>query len=199
MFIPRPTIDAILALPIEAVIGEYVKLKREGAGYKGSCPFHNEKTASFSVSPVKKMFYCFGCHEGGNVIQFVMKHLSLPFPDAAKAICDRHGITIENEKSDNIRKVAIKSLDDALPFEFKEIKLSAELLRGVISAQVWKPLKDETFDTRYDKIIAVCKEYGFRALGEYSFTKTDDDGTHHKVTIRATATQPVFMFSMEEG
>ena len=62
------------------VISSYVKLQKKGSSYFGLCPFHNEKSPSFSVSAGKQMFYCFGCGEGGNVFSFLMKYDSLTFP-----------------------------------------------------------------------------------------------------------------------
>ena len=67
---------------VVSVIGEYVKLTRKGGSYFGLCPFHNEKTPSFSVSPQKGIFHCFGCGEGGNVIHFLMKIENISFEEA---------------------------------------------------------------------------------------------------------------------
>ena len=64
------------------VIGDYVKLQKKGSSYFGLCPFHNEKSPSFSVSPHKQMYYCFGCGEGGNVISFLMKYENYTFVEA---------------------------------------------------------------------------------------------------------------------
>lgn len=81
------------------VISETVKLKRSGRGFSGLCPFHNEKSPSFSVSSDKQIYKCFGCGEAGNVISFVMKTKNLPFIDAVKYLADRVGIIIEDKKS----------------------------------------------------------------------------------------------------
>ena len=67
---------------IVSIIGQYVKLKRSGANYVGLCPFHNEKTPSFSVSPSKQMYYCFGCHKGGTVFHFLMDFENMTFQEA---------------------------------------------------------------------------------------------------------------------
>ena len=79
---------------IVEVIGGYVRLKRAGSNYTGLCPFHNEKTPSFSVSRTKQMFYCFGCHEGGNVLTFMMKYNNMSFVEAMQALADRAGISL---------------------------------------------------------------------------------------------------------
>ena len=76
------------------VIGENVRLKRSGNNYTGLCPFHNEKTPSFSVSRTKQMYYCFGCHAGGNVITFMMEYNHMTFLEALQALADRAHITL---------------------------------------------------------------------------------------------------------
>jgi DNA primase len=81
--IPDDTIQRIKnAANIVDVISEYVVLKKAGRNHLGLCPFHAEKTPSFTVSPEKQMFYCFGCHVGGNVFSFLMQKEGLSFPDA---------------------------------------------------------------------------------------------------------------------
>lgn len=79
------------------IIGQYVSLKRTGANYVGLCPFHNEKSPSFSVSPSKQMFYCFGCRVGGNVFSFLMKYDNLTFFEAMKVLADRAGVKLPEE------------------------------------------------------------------------------------------------------
>lgn len=79
------------------VIGQYVSLKKKGASYFGLCPFHNEKTGSFSVSPDKQIYYCFGCHAGGNVIRFLQNYENLTFPEALKELADRAGIELPTQ------------------------------------------------------------------------------------------------------
>ncbi|WP_026659560.1 DNA primase [Butyrivibrio sp. AC2005] len=79
------------------IIGQYVSLKRSGANYVGLCPFHNEKSPSFSVSPSKQMFYCFGCRVGGNVFSFLMKYDNLTFGEAMKTLAERAGVKLPEE------------------------------------------------------------------------------------------------------
>lgn len=76
------------------VIGDYVKLQKKGSSYFGLCPFHNEKSPSFSVSPHKQMYYCFGCGEGGNVLSFLMKYENYTFPEAMEVLANRAGIQL---------------------------------------------------------------------------------------------------------
>ncbi len=82
---------------IEELIGRYVELKRSGSNLVGRCPFHSEKTPSFSVSPTKKMFFCFGCHAGGSVITFVQKSENLEFTDAVEYLANRAGLPLPKE------------------------------------------------------------------------------------------------------
>ena len=95
MAIPREVIEEILyRTDIEELIGSYVTLKRAGSNLSGLCPFHSEKTPSFSVSPAKKFFYCFGCGAGGDAITFVMKIENLDYPQAVEFLAKRAGVTI---------------------------------------------------------------------------------------------------------
>lgn len=87
------------------VISGYVKLQRKGSSYFGLCPFHNEKSPSFSVSPGKQMYYCFGCGAGGNVFTFIMEYENFTFPEALKFLADRAGIALpEQEYTEEARK-----------------------------------------------------------------------------------------------
>lgn len=89
------------------VISSYVKLKKQGATYFGLCPFHNEKSPSFSVTPGKQMYYCFGCGEGGNVYSFIMKYENYSFLEAVKMLADRAGVTLpEAEYSEEEKRRA---------------------------------------------------------------------------------------------
>ena len=90
---------------IVGVISEYVKLQRKGSSYFGLCPFHNEKSPSFSVSPDKQMYYCFGCGAGGNVFTFIQEYENYSFPEAMKFLAERAGITLpEKEYSQEERR-----------------------------------------------------------------------------------------------
>ena len=77
------------------VISGYVKLQKKGSNYFGLCPFHNEKSPSFSVSPSKQMYYCFGCGAGGNVITFVMEYENYSFKEALQMLADRAGVALQ--------------------------------------------------------------------------------------------------------
>jgi len=86
--------EVLLRTDIVDVIGDYVQLKRTGANAKGLCPFHQEKTPSFTVSPAKGLFYCFGCHASGNVFRFLMQHEHMTFPEAVRFLAARYGVRI---------------------------------------------------------------------------------------------------------
>jgi DNA primase len=83
---------------IEDVVGEFVTLKRRGANLLGCCPFHNEKTPSFTVSPAKGIFKCFGCGEAGNSVHFLMKHEHFSYPEALRFLANKYNIEIEEDK-----------------------------------------------------------------------------------------------------
>jgi len=99
--IDRPTIERILdAANIVDVVGEFVQLKRRGVNYLGSCPFHNEKTPSFTVSPSKGLFKCFGCGKAGGSVNFIMEHENLSYPEALKLLAKKYNIeVIEKEQT----------------------------------------------------------------------------------------------------
>ena len=89
------------------VISQYVKLTRKGSSYFGLCPFHNEKTGSFSVTPSKQMYYCFGCGAGGNVFNFIMEYENFTFGEALESLADRAGVTLPKmEYSREAREMA---------------------------------------------------------------------------------------------
>ena len=77
---------------IVGVIGEYVELKRQGADYRGPCPFHQGTKRNFSVSPKKLMYYCFVCHESGDVFKFLQKRLGIDWPTAVRMVAEKSGI-----------------------------------------------------------------------------------------------------------
>lgn len=99
MAFPPAFLDELTARnPIEDVVGQYVTLRRSGSNLFGLCPFHGEKTASFSVSPDKGIYYCFGCHKGGGVINFQMEIEGLSYPDAVRALAKRAGMEVPEDE-----------------------------------------------------------------------------------------------------
>lgn len=105
--IDRTTVDKIYAAAnIVEIIGDYVTLKRKGVNYMACCPFHNEKTPSFVVSPSKGLYKCFGCGKGGNAVTFLMEHESVSYPEALKMVAKRYNIPVEEreESEEDIRR-----------------------------------------------------------------------------------------------
>ncbi len=144
------------------VISSYVKLQRRGSSYFGLCPFHNEKSPSFSVSPGKQMYYCFGCGAGGNVLTFVMEYENYTFPEALKLLADRAGVTLpEQEYSEEARrqrdlKTAVREVNRMAANYFYYMLRSEQ---GVRAMQYLKDrgLSDETM-----------KRFGLGYAGQYS-------------------------------
>lgn len=99
--IPQETVDRILDLAsIEDVVGDFVTLKRAGASYKACCPFHNEKTPSFVVTPSKGIYKCFGCGKSGTAVGFVMEHESMTYVEALRYLAKKYNVEIiESEES----------------------------------------------------------------------------------------------------
>ena len=99
MAIPRETVEQILQTArIEEVVGEFVTLKKKGTNMWGLCPFHNEKTPSFSVNPARNIFVCFGCGEKGNAAHFLMKHEHFTYPEALRYLAKKYNIQIEEKE-----------------------------------------------------------------------------------------------------
>ena len=95
VFIPEDKLLEIKdAARIEELVGQYVQLTKKGRNLLGLCPFHSETKPSFTVSPEKGIFYCFGCGAGGNVISFMMQHQRLSFPEAAQELARRYNIPL---------------------------------------------------------------------------------------------------------
>ncbi|HQM70870.1 MAG TPA: DNA primase [Bacteroidales bacterium] len=164
--IDRSTIERILnAAEIVDVIQDFVPLKRRGANYLGLCPFHNEKTPSFTVSPSKEIFKCFGCGKVGNVVNFVMEHERLTYPEALKFLAKKYHIEVVEK--------------ELTPEEIEKQNERESLL--VITAYASRQFSENLFQS--DEGISVgltyFKERGFRQStlkkfeAGYSFEKRD--------------------------
>ncbi len=132
--VSKDTIERVLAsTDIVDLIGSYIPLKKAGTGYKANCPFHNEKTPSFNVSPSKQFYHCFGCGKSGNAIGFVMDHEGLLFMDALKRLAAKAGVVLEQEPDDPKARAARKSrgrlLDlhrEAAAFFHEQVKMNPD-------------------------------------------------------------------------
>jgi DNA primase len=102
--------EVLLRTDIVDVIGDYVQLKRTGANAKGLCPFHQEKTPSFTVSPAKGLFYCFGCHASGNAFRFLMQHEHMTFPEAVRFLAARNGVRLPEASAQQRRQESLNPL-----------------------------------------------------------------------------------------
>lgn len=112
--IPQETIEQIRQITdIVQIIGEYVRLKKRGRNFISLCPFHTEKTASFSVSPEKQVYYCFGCGKGGNVFTFLMEHEKMSFIEAVRHLASKTNIAIIEDKLPDFRRELLDRLNFA--------------------------------------------------------------------------------------
>jgi DNA primase len=119
---------------IVRVVGEYVRLKKTGKDFSGLCPFHQEKTPSFTVSPIKQIFYCFGCGKGGDVYNFVMDMEKCEFPEAVKVVAEKCGIAIprqkerspDERKENQQRSVLVEMQREAQTFFVKQLEGTPE-------------------------------------------------------------------------
>ena len=106
------------------IIGEYVDLKRAGSSFKGLCPFHNEKTPSFTVDEKKQLFHCFGCGAGGDVVSFIMQKEGLSYPESLKYLADKAGISIDYTENPGVNKKNKELYDinkDIMMFFYKNL------------------------------------------------------------------------------
>ena len=119
---------------IVRVVGEYVRLKKTGKDFSGLCPFHQEKTPSFTVSPIKQIFYCFGCGKGGDVFNFVMEMERCEFPEALRLVAEKCGISIPKAKpsspaeraQSSVRTTLVEMHREAQTFFVKQLQGTAE-------------------------------------------------------------------------
>ena len=98
MAIPESFIQELLArADVVEIVGRYVQLKKAGANYMGLCPFHGEKSPSFSVSPTKQFFHCFGCGKNGNALTFLREHAGMSFPEAVNDLAGQYGMQVPED------------------------------------------------------------------------------------------------------
>jgi DNA primase len=205
MKIPQETIDQIRnATDIVEYIGSLVHLKKRGKDYLGLCPFHNEKTPSFTVSPTKQLFYCFGCHRGGDVVKFVMEYEKGSYVEALETLAERAGIAItkteeayesagETEKMYSVMSFAAKLFYHNLTKTTEgEFALEYFKKRGFSSGTV------TAFGLGYamrgwEFLVKKAEEEGISVeyLEKVGLVKRRDDGSAYD-TFRGRAMFPVF-------
>ena len=169
--IPQGTVDIVRETSdILEVISQYVDLKQRGANYFGICPFHDEKTPSFSVAPSKQIYHCFGCNSGGNVFSFIMEYQNTSFPEAVKFVADRYNIKIEFEKKDfqsekytglyELHNIAMQLYQDNLFSKEGSSALDYLNERG-LSEDIIKQFKIGFAKDSWDHLVSKVKGKGF--------------------------------------
>lgn len=128
------------------VIGGYVRLQKKGSSYFGLCPFHNEKTGSFSVTPGKQMFYCFGCGAGGNVFTFLMKYENFTFGEAMQTLADRVGIELPKQEMSEQQRQEADERSTLLEINKEAAKYFYALLRNPRGSKAYEYFKSRELD-----------------------------------------------------
>src|SRR6188472_3715613 len=105
MIAPQTIEQITNRIDIIDVVSEFVRLKKRGANYLGLCPFHNEKTPSFTVSPSKEIYKCFGCGKSGNTISFLMEHEKLSYVEALRWLANKYNLEIEETEASPEQKI----------------------------------------------------------------------------------------------
>ncbi len=157
-------------IDIYDVVKEYVQLKKAGTNYKGLCPFHNEKTPSFTVSQDKQIWHCFGCSEGGDVFSFIQKIEGLEFPETLRLLAERAGVKIErfDPRVVNHKTRLLDCLQSASDFYVAALHKSQEgtIARNYIKERKIEPLTVDQFKLGYapdqwDALLTFLKKRGF--------------------------------------
>lgn len=137
VFIPEEKISEIKnAADIVDIVSEAVLLKKAGKNHIGLCPFHSEKTPSFTVSPDKQIFYCFGCGTGGNVFSFLMKQEGLSFPEAVRGLGKRYGIDIPDRPLSPEQKKKISERESLFDINRRAMEFYHQNLKSSGAGQV---------------------------------------------------------------
>ena len=188
------------------VVSKYVSLKKSGNSYIGLCPFHNEKTPSFSVSPTRGVCHCFGCGEGGNVISFLMKIEGIPFYEAVQKLADMANITLpkvtnydkEDAKKEKEQKERLYEINkDAALFFYNQLKDSRESveylkkrgLTGEVAKSFWLGFAPDSWNSLFDYL----KEKGYTESDIFSagLIKKHDSGRYYDM-FRNRLMFPIF-------
>lgn len=170
------------------IIGEYVDLKRAGSSFKGLCPFHNEKTPSFTVDEKKQLFHCFGCGAGGDVVSFIMQKEGLSYPESLKFLADKAGINIDYTKDPRVNKKNKELYDinkDIMMFFYKNLltdrKAQAYLKNRGLSSKIVNTFMlgyaRDSWDDLYSYIRK--KNYSDKDLEELGLIKKSSKGNYY--------------------
>lgn len=197
IIINEDTIEKVRdAADIVNIVSDYVPLKRSGANYVGLCPFHNEKTPSFTVSDSKQIFHCFGCGEGGDALTFVMKMENLSFPEAVKFLGDKLGIAIEegpkDDKKTQERNKGYEINREAARFFYSNLIKDKNSLNYLFKRKISEPVIRKfglgyslnSWDSLYNHLLRKgYSAYDMERLGLIS-KRRDSDGYYDKFRNR---------------
>lgn len=196
MFYPDEVIEEVRQRSdIVDVVSQYVKLQKKGANYFGLCPFHNEKSPSFSVTPGKQMYYCFGCGAGGNAITFLMEYENYSFPEALQSLAERAGVTLpqveateEEKRQSSLKHTLLEIQKDAARYFYYQLRQES----GKIGYEYFRRrgLSDETikqfglgYATSYSNDLYLYlkkKGYSDAVLKESGLITYEERGVHDK-------------------
>ena len=200
--IPQDIIERVRdTADIVDVVSQFVDLRQRGPNFFGLCPFHSEKTASFSVAPAKQIYYCFCWHSGGNVFSFIMDYQKIPFPDAVHVLAERYNIPIVLEKSGSSSELfsSLYKLHDIAVELYQENLFSSAgkealeyLKERDLKEDVIKQFKIGYAINEWDQLVKRCKDKGFtqsQIVKSGLFTRSDK-GTFDR--FRSRIMFPIF-------
>src|SRR5712664_1539511 len=192
---------------IVRVVGEYVRLKKTGKDFSGLCPFHQEKTPSFTVSPIKQIFYCFGCGKGGDIFNFVMEMERCEFPDALRIVAEKCGISIPKPKSSSpaertqssVRATLVEMHREAQAFFVNQLQGTAEgkLARAYLEDRGMDKATIDRFGIGYapsggDLLLRHLKgKYAEKLLAESGLVSREQNGSRLFDRFRRRITFPI--------
>jgi DNA primase len=192
---------------IVRVVGEYVRLKKTGKDFSGLCPFHQEKTPSFTVSPIKQIFYCFGCGKGGDIFNFVMEMERCEFPDALRLVAEKCGISIPKPKpsspaertQSSVRTTLVEMHREAQTFFVNQLQGTAEgkLARAYLDDRGLDKATIDRFGIGYapsggDLLLRHLKgKYAERLLAESGLVSREQNGSRLFDRFRRRITFPI--------
>ncbi|MCU1243429.1 MAG: primase, catalytic core [Candidatus Acidoferrum typicum] len=192
---------------IVRVVGEYVRLKKTGKDFSGLCPFHQEKTPSFTVSPIKQIFYCFGCGKGGDIFNFVMEMERCEFPDALRLVAEKCGISIPKPKpslpaertQSSVRTTLVEMHREAQTFFVNQLQGTAEgkLARAYLEDRGLDKATIDRFGIGYapsggDSLLRHLKgKYAEKLLAESGLVSREQNGSRLFDRFRRRITFPI--------
>jgi DNA primase len=192
---------------IVRVVGEYVRLKKSGKDFSGLCPFHQEKTPSFTVSPIKQIFYCFGCGKGGDIFNFVMEMERCEFPDALRLVAEKCGISIPKPKpsspaertQSSVRATLVEMHREAQTFFLNQLQGTAEgkLARAYLEDRGMDKTTIDRFGIGYapsggDSLLRHLKgKYAEKLLAESGLVSREQNGSRLFDRFRRRITFPI--------